>query len=55
MHTFSMHVNLLGLPRPKIRRSAVLKMFPSDDEIVPCLVIAAATILLGLIAAARIF
>jgi len=48
-HTCSMHVNLLGTPRPKARRAAV-KVFPSEDEIVPCLMIAAA-ILLGLIAA----
>jgi hypothetical protein len=50
MHTCSVHINLLGLPRPKLRRSAVLKVFPSDDEVVPCLVIAAA-IILGLLAA----
>jgi hypothetical protein len=49
MHTCSVKLNLLGIPRPKIRRSAV-KVFPDGDEIVPCLVIAAA-ILLGLLAA----
>jgi len=54
MHTCSVKLNLLGIPRPKMRRSAV-KVFPSSDEIVPCFVIAVA-ILLGIIAAvARMF
>lgn len=47
--TYLMRINLLGLPRPKIRRAA-LKVFPSSEEVLPCLVIAAA-ILLGLLAA----
>ncbi len=44
----TVRINLLGLPRPKMRRSAV-KVFPSSDEMFPCIVIAIA-ILLGIIA-----
>jgi hypothetical protein len=55
MHIYSMHINLLGLPRPKLRRGAALKVFPSGDEIFPCVLIAIG-ILLGILAAiARIF
>jgi hypothetical protein len=54
MNTCSMHVNLLGLLRPKAYRTTVWKVFPSNDEIVPCLVIAAATLLGLWLAAMRI-
>jgi hypothetical protein len=46
---YMMHINVLSIPRPA-RRAAVLKVFPSADELVPCCMIALA-ILLGLIAA----
>ncbi len=50
MHTHSMHINLLGVIRPKARHSAVLKVFPSEDELFLCLLLMVG-ILLGLIAA----
>jgi len=52
MHTM-VHINLLGLPRPIARRAAI-RIFPTDEELIPCLLIAVATLVGFLLALARI-
>jgi hypothetical protein len=48
MHTCSVRLNLLGMPRPRIRRTTAWKVFPTAEEVLPCALIAAA-IFLGLV------